>query len=368
MKLLFLTNIPSPYRVDFFSELGKSCDLTVTFEKRASDERDESWKRFSFDGFRGVILKGVSTAVDSAFCPGIGKFVRDRSFDEVIVSNLASPTTLLAVLIMRMRRRRYYIEADGAFVRSENYIKRALKKYAVKGAKGFFSTSKECDRYFMKYGADENAIFRYPFSSLKESDMTAPHPDKKEARKLLGIKEETVVLNVGRYSRVKGSDVLLKAAALSDRGIGFYIVGGEPPEEFVKAKENNGLNDLHFIEFKRGRELDAYYSAADIFVFPTRGDVWGLVVNEAMAHGVPVISTDMSNAARELITPGENGMIVPSEDPEAMAKAIALLASDPEKRAAFGKKAYDAAKGHTIEAMCRAHLEVLSGGAPDKEQ
>ena len=57
MKVLWLTNIPSPYRVDFFNELGKQCELTVLFEKQASDERDDSWKKFNTDYFMPVFLK-----------------------------------------------------------------------------------------------------------------------------------------------------------------------------------------------------------------------------------------------------------------------------------------------------------------------
>ena len=366
MKLLFLTNIPSPYRVDFFNELGKYCDLTVTFEKPASGERDESWKRFSFDGFKGVIMKGASVSVDMAFCPGVGKLVRDRSFDEIVLSGIASPTALLAALIMRIRRRRYFVEADGAFVKKENFLKSALKRFVVKGAKGFFSTCEECDRYFMRYGAKKEDIRRYPFSSLRESDFCKHSLSKKEARELLGLGEDVLVLSVGRYSRVKGMDVLMDAAAKCDRSIGFCLVGGEPPKEFTERKRALGLDNLHFVDFKRGEELDTYYCAADIFVIPTRGDVWGLVVNEAMAHSLPVISTDMCNAARELIAPGENGLIVPAEDPEALAKAIGLLAADPEMRARFGEKGFEAAKGFTIEAMCREHIRVLSGETPAK--
>ena len=63
MKLLFLSNVPSPYRVDFFNELGKYCDLTVLFEKTTSDERDESWKKYQFNTFRGIFLRGKTISV-----------------------------------------------------------------------------------------------------------------------------------------------------------------------------------------------------------------------------------------------------------------------------------------------------------------
>ena len=49
MKVLFMTNVPSPYRVDFFNELGKLCDLTVYFEKKSSDERNDIWKEYRLE-------------------------------------------------------------------------------------------------------------------------------------------------------------------------------------------------------------------------------------------------------------------------------------------------------------------------------
>ena len=57
MKILWLTNIPSPYRVDFFNELGKLCELTVLFEKKAASDRDDSWKNFEAKNFTPVFLK-----------------------------------------------------------------------------------------------------------------------------------------------------------------------------------------------------------------------------------------------------------------------------------------------------------------------
>ena len=68
MRILFITNVPSPYRVDFFNELGKSCELTVLFEKSFSAERDDSWKQQNFINFNGIILKGKSIGTDKALC------------------------------------------------------------------------------------------------------------------------------------------------------------------------------------------------------------------------------------------------------------------------------------------------------------
>ena len=83
--------------------------------------------------------------------------------------------------------------------------------------------------------------------------------------------------------------------------------------------------NVHVIPFVSKKELLEYYRASDIFVLPTREDIWGLVVNEAMACGLPIITTDRCNAGIELIKDGENGYIVPTDNRDALCGAILKL-------------------------------------------
>lgn len=102
MKILFLTNLPSPYMVDFFNVLGKKCQLTVIFERAFSSERSGRWDKFQFVNFQGVILKGIPTSVDSALSIGIFKYL-NREYDHIIVSNPMTPTSILAMEYMRFK-------------------------------------------------------------------------------------------------------------------------------------------------------------------------------------------------------------------------------------------------------------------------
>ena len=70
-KILFITNVPAPYMVDFFNLLGKKTNLTVIFEKSHSKERNSTWEKHNFNNFSGIQLNGFSTSPDSAFSPGI---------------------------------------------------------------------------------------------------------------------------------------------------------------------------------------------------------------------------------------------------------------------------------------------------------
>ena len=83
-----------------------------------------------------------------------------------------------------------------------------------------------------------------------------------------------------------------------------------------------GLKNINFLEFEKKEVLYKYYKAADLFILPTREDIWGLVINEAMAHGLPVITTKKCVAGMELVIKGVNGEIVEVEDFTEMRLAI----------------------------------------------
>ena len=103
MRVLYITNIPSPYKVDYYNELGKTCELTVLFELADSSERSEEWKKYRFETFEGIILKGKRMSVDTAVCPEIVKYLQKGRYDVVVLSVLASPTALLAAHTLRCR-------------------------------------------------------------------------------------------------------------------------------------------------------------------------------------------------------------------------------------------------------------------------
>lgn len=358
LKILFLTNIPSPYRVHFFNELGRMCELTVLYQKGTSSERNSKWIAKSENTYKSVFLKGNSTGVDNAFCPGVIKYL-NRGYDAIIICGNASPTEILAIEWCRLRRIPYCMEADGAFVKEGNGFKEKLKKHLISGGSLFFSTCSEHDKYYLHYGAKPENIRRYKFSSLLERDIIASpvsEDEKKSLRVELGMQEEKIVLAVGQFIHRKGFDVLLDAAVMFKENIGVYIVGDKPTNEYTAKVKAHNLTNVHFEGFKSKEELKKYYMAANLFVLPTREDIWGLVVNEAMAYGVPVVTTDRCNAGLELIKNGENGFIVKTENSEELSKKICLALGD---YAAMGEKALKDIRKYTIEEMAADHIRIL---------
>ena len=184
-----------------------------------------------------------------------------------------------------------------------------------------------------------------------------PSEERSAARKC-GSAEGTASLSVGRFIPVKGYDVLMEAMSAVLPGASLYIVGGEPDAQYIALRERFAPNRIHFVDFKKKDELFEWYRACELFVFATRGDVWGLVVNEAMACALPVVSTDRCNAALELLADGKCGALVPKDDPEKLAEAVnAMLSSD---LSAYGEECLKKISGYTIEKMAKSHFEYFS--------
>ena len=370
MKILWITNIPSPYRVSFFNELGKLCDLTVVFEKKASDERDKSWSKLNFVHFSGRVLKGRSINTDTAFCPSIISVI-NKKYDHIIVTNISSLTGILAVEYMRILRIPYWVEGDGGFAKTTKGIRNIIKRHIISKAYGCFSTSQSHDKYYLTYGAEKKRIFRYPFTSVMTSEVEEPlilipserTKMKKAAKECLNLDANRgIVLYVGQFIYRKGIDILLNA--ISDvckynQSIDFILIGGELNDEFSDIAYSIPKERVTFYSFKEPDELIPFFKAADCFVLPTREDIWGLVVNEAMSKGLPIITTDRCVAGLELVG-DENGRIIPSNDVVALRKAIVQIMDNEEMRSMMAAESLRKIQTYTIENMAMVHMDVFN--------
>lgn len=325
LKVLFLTNVPSPYRVDFFNALGKLCELTVLFETHNAKSRDAAWVADSVDCFKAVYLKGIRVGEAESLSLEVLKYLSNKKYDVIVVGMYSSPTGMLAIEYMRVRNISFILSSDGGIKKEDLGVKHWLKSHFIGAAKGWLSTGMTTSDYLVYYGAKEDKIYQYPFTSVKANDILRRplNRDEKIAyREKLGIKEKRIVLSVGQFIYRKGYDVLMKACCGLDDDVGIYIVGGKATDEYLTMKNELKLAHVHFVDFMPKKELANYYKAADIFVLPTREDIWGLVVNEAMSYGLPVVTTNQCVAGIEMILNGENGYIVPVENCDMLQDAI----------------------------------------------
>lgn len=373
MKVLFLANIPSPYRVDFFQELGKLCNLTVLYELKKAGDRNTAWKReLAEKSYKEIFMKPIFRQVSSAWCPSVIKYLRDKSYDIIVVGVYSTLTGMSAVRYLKRHKIPYFLNCDGGIISfEENSFRRKLKTYLISGAAGYLSTGKAGDNYLVYYGAEKEKIYRYPFTSVFEKDIRARTLTKKEKETFklqLGIAEEKMVITVGNFIPRKGFDILLRAAGRmrndgraessdgSPGSVGIYLVGGEETSEYRKIREDLKLQNIHFIPFLTKEELQKYYLAADLFVLPTREDIWGLVINEAMAAGLPIITTERCVAGVEML---DKECIVPVEDEKILAEKMEWLLKNGELMQCMSENNLSKIREYTFENMARVHFGIF---------
>lgn len=363
LKVIYLVNIPSPYRVSFFNELGKLCDLTVLFERRTSEERAKAWHDYKFDNFNGIFLDGMEFRKNQALSFGFLKYFAAKKYDNIVIGGYSTPTGILAINYLRLKRIPFVLNIDGGLIKeNENNFIKYFKKFYISSASAWLSTGKVGSDYLEYYGAKKENIHIYPFTTLSEKDIlksSIKSSEKQILREELGMESDKVVISVGQFIHRKGLDILIKAWADIHDDSSLYLLGGEPTTEYFQLMNEYKVNNIHYTGFKSTQELQKYYRAADLFVLPTREDIWGLVVNEAMANGLPVITTDKCVAGIELVENYENGFLVPVEDEKALSEKIKVILNDGELLNKMSEKNLLKAQKYTIEKMANETLKIL---------
>ena len=362
MKILFLTNIPSPYRVKFFSLLGEKCELTVIYELKYATNRDKNWKVDVKKTYKEIFLDAKRIVPDGGISFKILKYLK-KEYDFIIVGTHGTPIAKLAMMYMRIKKIPYILNLDGALtytLNNRSKINLFLRKIMFQGAKYYLTTNNESIKYLRSFGIKKDKIFKYRFSSILKKDVIDKTTNKKDILKMsLGIKEEKIILSVGQFIYRKGFDILLKSKGYIDSDIGLYIIGGNITEEYDRLIKDYNLKNVYFLGFKSKKELEKYYEASDIFVLPTRHDEWGLVINEALAKGLPVITTNHCGSGLELIKDIKNGFLVEVENVELLSKYINNILSNEKLRKKMQINNLLLAQEYTIENMVDDHIKIL---------
>ena len=369
MKILFSTSSLVPYRVNWLDELGKYADVDVYYLMENDNERNAEWCSMRPKNCKYTLLKSKKFPKLGEVSFGFVKVLKKhlREYDLVLLDGYGFTSQMINIRYLNKKKIPYVVNIDGMVPSDKKKgLTEKLKRKIISNIPYFVCGSKKTNELLMEYGSKEERIFNHPFTSLYEREIMstiASDEEKNELREKLGITEKKVIISVGRFSYLngygKGYDVLLRAAQKLDKDIGWYIVGGQPNEEFARLTKESGLTNFHYIDFKKKDELLKYYRASDLFVLMTVSDVWGLVVNEAMACGLPVITTDKCMAGLDLVEEGVNGHIIAVGDDEALKEKVESMFADEQKLKKAGEKSLKIIKEYTIENLAKTHIDIF---------
>jgi len=194
------------------------------------------------------------------------------------------------------------------------------------------------DSPFLRAHADKCRVIH--FGVDLERFARTPTVEAQAARWRARWPGRQLVLFVGRLRHYKGVNVLIDAAARLPDQAEFLIVGVGPLADALhrQAQHSGVAERVHFLGELSDEEVTALYHAADVFVLPStnRAETFGIVQLEAMACGLPVICTELGTGTSYVNQHGVTGLVIPPNDPEALAAALQQLLEHPEQRRAFG--------------------------------
>jgi len=318
--------------------------------------------------------------------PALLLLVRNRrDYDVVLVSGfrLLGISAMLAALVTR---RPTVLKADSSGEMSGEYFRTGLRSLGLspegrltrfflsrrnallQRADRFVCLSQEMRDEFIGAGIPPQRIVTIPNGVDTERFRPADPEERLALRRVLSLPEGLVVIYTGRLVRYKGVPELLEA---------WRVIASEYPEAcLVLVGEGGG--DQQACEAQLRQDVAAHgltasvrftgavdnvedwLRAADIFVFPTHDEAFGLSVVEAMACGLAVVSTRVGGLA-DIVRDGENAVAVPPGSPERLAEALRVLLDDPGYRERLGSAAREHARAHyDVDVVCDAYRKLLS--------
>lgn len=244
----------------------------------------------------------------------------------------------------------------------KNNWRTLVRRLMVKFVDGFVANS-EVGRQYLIHTLDVRdrdilkRIYLVPDEAALQKKLATAEPPQ------LDHLQRPVFLYVGRITQRKGLKPLLKACAtLKQQGYTDYtllIIGvGDQEAELRSLAQSYGIEEqLQWEGWVDYGRLGAYFQQADVFVFPTYEDVWGMVVPEAMVFGKPILCSNGA-AACELVQTNENGFVFDPHDSDAIAKGMQYFLDHPERIEPMGSRSRQIIANHNPETAAQAFVEM----------
>lgn len=354
-RVAFISPSLAPYRVPLFNALADLPGLRVRLLLGNPNEGQRPWREYlgnpSFEllllpSRKLIVRTRLGDRVGFTFTPGLAAHLDKHRYDLVVTLGWTMPNTWVA-LWKRRRQGLPVVLWDESIPHPPGRTKQALLpviRRMIGGFDGYLAASSACIEYMVSLGADRSRVVLFPQVAdnaffMNEADRL--RPQRAELKAQLGLPPGPVILFVGQLIPRKGVLDLLDAfrqlaPRFPDAGL-VFVGDGSLRQELLARRADYGLEERVVVgEFSPQSELPRFYALADIFALPSLYDTFGVVVNEALASSLPVVTTRSVGAVANIVRDGVNGLVVEPNAPDALAGALACLLADEPRRAQMG--------------------------------
>lgn len=343
-KICFVHNFFIDFRNPLFEKLNEKFDLTMLMT-RETLTTDENMYQINYrkrpENLKYKIFSHSSFFSKYSIAWGIIPYLLFKNYDLVLSTDPHVSETWLSFLISKLKRKKFVIWTETFDWKRAPKAKllEPLVKLICKHADACVAVGTKSREYFLKKGVSSNKIFIAP-------DAANSYKIKKKVNDQ-DLKNKKIILYLSRIVPYKGLDLLIEAFAKLEKEIknSFLLIAGKGSFE-QKAKslaQELGIKNIKFLGPVDKEHIGFYYSICDVFVLPSTfrdydAECWGLVLNEAMAFGKPIVSTDAVGGAYDLIENRINGFRVKHGNVEELYLALKKILTNDNLRKEMGKE------------------------------
>lgn len=374
-RVWLLTNIPSPYQVELLKRVDQILEggLDVRFfgEWRT---KDSSLSNLPFANL-GLRSHGFGKRPETWIHPTAIHETKHGDWDAYVLSGtLMSPTLWRCASVLRSRNLpqilwlerphpqtgntvgnpRWLANAPIRFCKNK-FVKRLLQRSTGIIAMG----SKACAEY-REWGVASERIANQPYAiDAKRFHPPAVVPGYRSP--------QPTILFSGQLIPRKGIETLCEIFVKVLEHIPqtrLLVLGSGIQRPVLESLQERFPDQVTLAGQVSQEELPAYFHRADLFLFPSRHDGWGVVVNEAIGAGLPIITTLQTGAAHDLVEAGKNGFLFDASDVDSMTRATIDLLQDHARRCAFSQESIRIAESHSLDKAAQTwirNVQTLAG-------
>jgi glycosyltransferase involved in cell wall biosynthesis len=363
-RIALLTEIIAPYRIPVFNVLARreAVDLHVIFLAE-TDQKLRQWHVYKKEiCFSHQVLPSWRWRAEKSsflFNRGLWSALNKLSPQVIICGGYNYAASWEALLWARRHGVAFVLwsESNGRDARAGRTWVEWLKGYFLKHCDGFVVPGKASFEYLKSLGSPEASILTAPNAvdnrlfAAKAANTRAHAAEFREKLKL----PSRFILFVGRLVAEKGVYDLLEAYAKLENNlrseVSLVFAGdGVCREELAERAKRITAGEVCFPGFAQREDLAGLYALAEALVLPTHSDTWGLVVNEAMACGLPIIVSSVAGCSVDLVEDGWNGYVVPPRDSEKLREAIDSLLRRAELKQQMSARSLERIRNYSPEA------------------
>lgn len=350
-KAVLITNIPTPYRIPLFNELNRQMqdegmELHVIFSEAGYQRRqfeinlNDSKFPFTILG-GGTITSPKDTEKTYFFYSGLWKALNSTRPKKVIVAGFSTASIITAAWC-RWNNVPFAIWSGSiqTAVRNNSWHRIFIRRQLINSAKSFIAYGSLAAQYLVDMGAKSTTVY----TGINTVDTSFFSEETAKSKQSITIKHPFTFTYLGYLVPRKNVRLVIEAAALlakERKDFRLQIIGdGESKNELVKLSSQLGLDEqIQFTGYKQKSELPLYLAQTNAFLYQSDFDIWGLVLNEAMAAGLCCLATTNAGATFDLIHNNKTGFQINFQHIPQVAEKMNWMMNHPEEVNEIGKRA-----------------------------